>query len=116
MSDPKTNPENNSKPPQDPAVKMVFLVMATIALTVLVLEYYGMIKHTQDQGGRILGTFTAHFVTPDDSFTASAKPSNLHAECVDHWLVIANDADSQLKGLLVDYRNRAVRCELAAHP
>jgi hypothetical protein len=40
----------------------------------------------------------------------SRKPSELHAACVEGYLAIAADVDPSFRGILVDYKNRGVRC------
>ena len=57
-----------------------------------------------------MGEFTAIHVKPGETFRMSRKPSELHAVCENGYLAIAADVDPSFRGILVDYKNRGVRC------
>lgn len=93
-------------------VRSLFVTgIATIIATVLVLELSGRIDHTEDKGKVPVGDFKAIHIQPGDSFRMSRKSSELHAACQDGYLAIAADADPSFRGILVDYKNRGVRCQ-----
>ena len=82
-----------------------------IIFTVVALDLFGLLRHNLDKAGQPVGDFHAVYVKGPDGHRMSAKPSHLHAECVDNFLVIASDTDMNMKGLLVDYKNRGVHCQ-----
>lgn len=88
------------------------IVTALIAVvgTVLVLEASGRIDHSDNKDHIPVGDFQAIHVTPDEPLRMSPKASELHATCENGFLAIAADADPSFRGILVDYKNRGVRC------
>ncbi len=88
------------------------LVTGFIAVvgTVLVLESTGRINHSDDKSAAPVGDFQAVHLSPDDSFRMSRKFSELHAVCEQGYLAIASDIDPAFRGVIVDYKNRGVRC------
>ncbi|MFE8072160.1 kinase [Marinobacteraceae bacterium S3BR75-40.1] len=102
---------------QDDRVKRSTLALAVIftaILTVVVLEFYGLIRHTSDKSAFPVGEFKALYLEPGEELRISSKPSHLHAECQGGYLVIASDTDADMRGALVDYKNRAVACSAPA--
>lgn len=86
-------------------------VVITIVATVLTLEFSGRIDHSDNKDDVPVGEFKAIHITPgEDGFRMSSKPSELHAVCDQNYLAIASDVDPAFRGLLVDYKNRGVRC------
>lgn len=97
-------------------IRSLFVTAAvTIAVTVIALQVSGRINHAGDQSDGPIGEFTAIHVAPGEDFRMSPKPSELHAACEQGYLAVASDADTQFRGILVDYKNRGVRCR-AANP
>ncbi|WP_148863469.1 kinase [Marinobacter fonticola] len=88
----------------------------TVVGTILVLESTGRIVHTEDKAEVPVGEFRAIYVGPREDYRMSPKPSELHAECYRGYLAIGSDTDSTLTGLLVDYKNRGVRCFAGPQP
>lgn len=88
------------------------IVTAVVAVigTVLVLEASGRIEHSDNKDHAPVGEFEAIHLKPGEEFRMSRKPSELHAACVDGYLAIAADVDPSFRGVLVDYKNRGVRC------
>lgn len=88
------------------------LVTALIAVigTVLALDFYGLIQHNNNKQATTVGDFRAIYLKAGEGHRLSPKPSNVHIECQNDYVVIASDADPHMKGLLVDYRNRGIRC------
>lgn len=87
-------------------------VTALVAIvgTVLVLELSGNIKHSDNKDHVPVGDFQAIHVTPGETFRMSPKSSELHAVCENGYMAIAADIDPSFRGILVDYKNRGVRC------
>ncbi|WP_211276988.1 kinase [Tamilnaduibacter salinus] len=90
------------------------LVTAFVAVvaTVATLEVTGHIKHTRDKAKVPVGEFRAIYVGPREDYRMSPKSSELHAECYNGYLGVGSDTDATLKGVLVDYKNRGIRCAM----
>ena len=84
--------------------------LVTIVGTVLVLEVSGSIKHSDNKDHVPVGDFQAIHITPGETFRMSPKASELHAACENGYLAVAADVDPSFRGILVDYKNRGVRC------
>lgn len=89
---------------------LIVTAVTCIIGTVLVLEASGRIDHSDNKDHMPVGEFEAIHVTPDEPFRMSSRASELHAVCQDSYLAIAADADPDYRGILVDYKNRGVRC------
>ncbi|MBE0485542.1 kinase [Marinobacter sp.] len=88
--------------------------IATIIVTVLALEFSGRIDHTEHKDHVPVGDFKAIHVQPGEGFRMSRKSSELHAVCENGYLAIAADVDPSFRGILVDYKNRGIRCQRPA--
>ncbi|PFG09553.1 MULTISPECIES: kinase [unclassified Marinobacter] len=89
---------------------LILTAVVAIIGSVLVLEITGKIDHSDNKENLPIGEFTAIQVTPGEPFNMSSKASELHARCENGYLAIAADIDSSYRGVLVDYKNRGVRC------
>lgn len=89
---------------------LILTAVVAIIGSVLVLEITGKIDHSDNKENLPIGEFTAIQVTPGETFNMSSKASELHARCENGYLAIAADIDSSYLGVLVDYKNRGVRC------
>jgi len=92
------------------AGSLIVTAIAAIVATVGVLEASDRIEHSENKGHMPIGEFNAVHLKPGEEFRMSRKPSELHAACVDGYLAIAADVDPSFRGILVDYKNRGVRC------
>lgn len=92
---------------------LIATAIGTMIATVLVLEVSGKIDHSDNKDHVPVGEFEAIHITPDDGFRMSPKSSELHAVCEQGYLAIAADVDPDFRGILVDYKNRGVRCSRA---
>lgn len=95
---------------------LIIVAFVAILGTVLTLETAGLINHTRDKDKVQVGEFRAVYVGPREDYRMSPKPSELHAECYDGYLAVGSDTDITLKGVLVDYKNRGIRCTVAPRP
>lgn len=93
---------------------LILTVVATIAATVAVLEYYGVLKHSLDKSALPVGDFKAIYLADGESFRLSPSKPEVHAECHRGYLVIASNTDKKMRGLLVDFKNRGVACTAAS--
>ncbi|QSP94568.1 kinase [Marinobacter salinisoli] len=89
---------------------LILTAVVSIIGTVLVLEATGRIDHSDNKDHVPVGSFEAIHVNPDKAFRMSHKASELHAACENGYLAIAADVDPSFRGILVDYKNRGVRC------
>lgn len=89
---------------------LLVAVLVTIIITVVTLEMSGRIDHSGDETNAPVGEFTAVHVKPGEDFRMSSKASELHAVCQNGYLGVAPDVDPSFVGILVDYKNRGVRC------
>lgn len=92
---------------------LIATAIGTAIATVVVLEVSGRIDHSNNKDNVPVGEFQAIHVTPGDEFRMSPKSSELHAVCEQGYLAIAADVDPDFRGIVVDYKNRGVRCKRA---
>lgn len=98
-------PSKGFSPPQ-----LILAMAGAVVATIVALEQQGLIRHTDNKQDRPVGEFTAIYLKAGEQHRLSPKEAEVHAECVGGLLVVASDSDTLLKGLLVDYRNRGIRC------
>ncbi|MFL1456120.1 kinase [Marinobacter sp. GN3S48] len=89
---------------------LIATAIGTAIATVVILEVSGRIDHSSNKDNVPVGEFQAVHVTPGDDFRMSPKSSELHAACEQGYLAIAADVDPDFRGIVVDYKNRGVRC------
>lgn len=109
----KTNQENDIAE-QDTVKKstLVIAIFATILITFFTLERNGLIQHTKQKDDYPVAEYKAIFIEKrdDKEYRLSHKPSDQTATCHQGYLFIQSDNNSGMQGLLVDYKNRGVRC------
>ncbi|SFR42772.1 hypothetical protein SAMN04488073_1040 [Marinobacter gudaonensis] len=93
---------------------LIITALVAVIGTVTVLEMSGRIDHSDNKDHVPVGDFTAIHVTEGETFRMSPKASELHAVCENGYLAIAADVDPSFRGILVDYKNRGVRCRRPA--
>lgn len=92
-------------------IRSLFITaLVAIVGTVVVLELSGRIDHSDNKDHVPVGDFQAIHVTEGETFRMSPKASELHAVCENGYMAIAADVDPSFRGILVDYKNRGVRC------
>ena len=95
---------------------LIVTAVVTLIATVVALEVAGKIDHSDNKDHVPVGEFEAVHIKPDEPFRMSPKASELHAVCEQGFLAIAADADPDFRGILVDYKNRGVRCSRGPAP
>lgn len=95
---------------------LIATTIGSIIATVIVLEAAGKIDHSDNKDHVPVGEFEAVHLTPGEDFRMSPKSSELHAVCEQGYLAIAADVDPDFRGILVDYKNRGVRCSRGPAP
>ncbi|MEQ9544658.1 kinase [uncultured Marinobacter sp.] len=92
---------------------LIATAIGAAIVTVVALEVSGLIDHSNNKDNVPVGEFQAIHVTPGEEFRMSPKSSELHAVCEQGYLAIAADVDPDFRGIVVDYKNRGVRCRRA---
>ncbi len=109
-----------SKEKASPNTAVVAIASAVIAviITFVFLESQGRIKHNDDKADFPVSQYQAILIDQEseDPYRLSRKPSNQTAQCVDGYLLIGADDNKNLLGLVVDYKNRGVKCKLTTLP
>ena len=95
---------------------LILAAVLAVIFTVIALELSGRIKHDSNKDHVPVGDFKAIHIKPGETFTMSPKSSELHAVCEQGYLAIAADVDPDFRGILVDYKNRGVRCARPDNP
>lgn len=91
---------------------VVLIIFATIIITVIALEMSGAIKHNSNKTDVPIAGYKVVYIENmnDKSYRLSHKPSDQTAVCNDSYLFVTSDNDPAMQGLLVDYKNRGIRC------
>lgn len=95
---------------------LIVTAVGTLLVTILALEINGKIDHSDNKDNVPVGEFEAIHIEPGEPFRMSPKASELHAVCEQGFLAIAADVDPSFRGILVDYKNRGVRCSRGPAP
>lgn len=107
-------PENSHTPIDDKVSKrtLVITIFASIGFTILALEWQGLIQHNAAKEDYPVAEYRAVFIEKQENklYRLSHKPSNQTAICNGGYLFITSDVNDGMQGLLVDYKNRGVRC------
>lgn len=102
------------KPDSDKVSKatLVLGILLSAVFTVGILEWQGMIKHTDNKKDYAISEYKAVFIEKqqDKQYRLSHKPSKQTAICNGGYLFVTSDLNDGLQGLLVDYKNRGVKC------
>lgn len=96
---------------------LILAMIGTAIFTVVILNWQGMLRHSEFKDDFALSTYRAIFISEQESapYRMSPKPSHQSAECVDGYLFIIADKNEAMQGLIVDYKNRGIKCALSAH-
>ena len=109
-----TNEENQVNQQDDKVSKLTLIlaVLAAVFVTLFSLEWNGLIKHNENKDDFPVAEYKDLFIEKQDDklYRLSHKPSNQTAICNGGYLFITADLDQAMQGLLVDYKNRGVRC------
>lgn len=100
-----TNNDNVSKN------TLIIALIATVIATIATLELAGKIKHNDAKADYSISTYQAILINKGEEQLISRKPSEQTAQCIDGYLFIQSDSDLTMQGLIVDYKNRGIRCQ-----
>jgi hypothetical protein len=103
---------NTSKSDTVKTSTVVLIIFATIITTVAALDMNGAIKHSENKTDVPVAGYKVIFIEnmDDKSYRLSHKSSDQTAVCNDSYLFVTSDNDPAMQGLLVDYKNRGIRC------
>ncbi len=95
------------------SIRAIFVALFLgVATTVFALEYLGKIKHNEDKSDFIIAEYKGILLQPGESHRISRKENRQLAVCQDGVLIIEANDGTDLKALIVDYKNRTVHCTL----
>lgn len=91
---------------------LLLAIFASVAFTILILEWQGLIQHNLSKDDYPVAEYKAVFIEKQENkqYRLSHKPSNQTAICNGGYLFITSDVNDGMQGILVDYKNRGVRC------
>lgn len=91
-------------------IPLILTAIGSVAGTVAVLGFYGYLHIAKPEDALLLSEFTMLKTVPGEDYTLSLKPADQVARCIDGVLVLFDQQQKGLSGVLVDERKRAVRC------
>lgn len=98
---------------------LALVAIGAVIATVVVLELAGKIRHNTDKDMFPIADYRVVLLQPGEEHRISAKPAQQHAYCHQGFVFIQSETDPQLRGPLVDFRNRGIPChpgEMPAQP
>ena len=103
--------ENSSSNDNISKNTLIIAVIAAVIATIAILEFAGKIKHNEAKDDFSVSTYQAILINKGEEHLISRKPSEQTAQCIDGYLFIQSDSDLTMQGLIVDYKNRGIRCQ-----
>lgn len=95
---------------------MILTAFATVIATVMVLYFYGYLNFSRGEEGMVVADFSLVTVGSVEAGQMRSRAANQVAECVDGVLILHDSRHNALSGLLVDSRQRVVRCNAQSVP
>lgn len=89
---------------------LIIAVIATVIATIAVLELTGKVKHNDAKSDYSISSYQAILIKKGEEHLISRKASEQTSQCINGYLFIQSDSDLTMLGLVVDYKNRGVRC------
>lgn len=94
----------------------IFTALGTLFLTMAVLHFYGYLNFAREEEGLLVAEFSLVTIGSAEAGQLQAKAANHVAECVDGVMILHDTRHNGLSGLLVDNRQRVVRCSAQSVP
>ncbi|MEH6386941.1 MAG: hypothetical protein V7772_03585 [Pseudomonas profundi] len=95
---------------------LILTAIGTVLATVAILHFYGYLNFVREEEGLLVAEFSLITVGSEEVGQVRSKPASQVAECVDGVLVLHDSRHNGLSGLLVDNRQRVVRCDAQSVP
>lgn len=90
--------------------QLILAAVTSVLLTVGALEWKGYLRHSSEADSVYLAEFNLIKITAGSEQALHSKPSDHRARCVDGFLVMENQRHTKVAGVLVDKKQRVVRC------
>jgi len=90
--------------------RLILTAVASVSLTVGALWYYGYVHFAKPEDARLLGEFTLLKSIPGEEVRLNYAAAEQSALCIDGVLVLFDNRQKGLSGVLLDSKKRAVRC------
>lgn len=97
-------------------VPMILTAFVTVFATVMVLYFYGYLNFSRQEQGMVVADFSLVTVGSAEAGQMRSRAASQVAECVDGILILHDSRHNGLSGLLVDDRQRVVRCNAQSVP
>src|SRR5690606_1879929 len=94
----------------------ILTALGTLFLTMAVLHFYGYLNFAREEEGLLVAEFSLVTIGSEEVGQLQAKAANHAAECVDGVMILHDTRHNGLSGLLVDNRQRVVRCNAQSVP
>jgi hypothetical protein len=95
----------------DKVKHIIMGLVAGIIISVVSLEYYGYLRHSQESDSAIIAEFKLLTLKPGYDLKTSAKPSGKTAFCSAGRLLMKADKTPGVAGILVDKKDRVINCD-----
>lgn len=105
-----------SETTRDNKLPMIITAFASVIFTVAVLHFYGYLNFAREDESRLVAEFSLVTVGSAEAGQMRSRSANQVAECVDGILVLHDSRHNGLSGLLVDDRQRVIRCNAQSVP
>ena len=105
-----------SEKPELNKLPLILTAMGTVLFTVVLLHLYGYLNFARDRDSRLVAEFGLVTVGSQEAGQLRSRAADQVAECVDGVLVLHDSRHNGLSGLLVDQRQRVVRCNAQTVP
>jgi len=111
MSEQSQSPNNPSPAENDKVGNIVIGMVIGIIMSVVALEYYGYIRHSEASDAATVAEFKLLTLKPGYDLKVSHKPSGKMAFCAQGYVLMKPENDQQVAGVLVDAKGRGIRCD-----
>jgi len=92
------------------AQRLILTAVGTVILTIGSLWHYGYLHFAKPEDARLLAEFTMLKSIPGEEVKLKFAPAEQSALCIDGVLVLFDNRQKGLSGVLLDSQKRTVRC------
>lgn len=94
----------------------ILTALVTLFLTMGILHFYGYLNFAKEEEGLLVAEFSLITIGSSEEGQLQARAADHVAECVDGVMILHDSRHQGLSGLLVDSRQRVVRCNAQSVP